>query len=102
LKQWEKFKDFPGGILAHSTHVKGIGTYIDGKETPRINVCLATRIPKEICEQINLDYINPDTIDINDYTGKTDTLVVKDAGEVLFRLKSGEVPDIDKLYRTEK
>ncbi len=27
LGQWERFKDYPGGILAHSTHVKGFGTY---------------------------------------------------------------------------
>ena len=27
LKQWDRFKDVPGGILAHSTHVKGQGTY---------------------------------------------------------------------------
>ena len=25
LKQWDKFKDYPWGILAHSTHVRGIG-----------------------------------------------------------------------------
>ena len=27
LKQWERFKDVPGMILAHSTHVRGLGTY---------------------------------------------------------------------------
>ena len=27
LKQWERFKDVPGGILAHSTHVKGQGSF---------------------------------------------------------------------------
>lgn len=102
LKQWEKFKDFPGGILAHSTHVKGIGTFIDGVEKPRINVILATGISKQVCEQINLGYINPETIDVNQYSGKSDTFVVKDAGEVLFRLKTGEVPDIDKLYLEKK
>jgi len=32
LAQWEKFKDYPGGILAHSTHVRGIGAYEDGVE----------------------------------------------------------------------
>src|SRR6202023_4024315 len=44
LKQWERFKDVPGSILAHSTHVKGMGTYDTGSgvETPRIQVTLAT------------------------------------------------------------
>ena len=27
LAQWERFGGYPGGILAHSTHVKGQGTY---------------------------------------------------------------------------
>ena len=27
LAQWDRFGGFPGGILAHSTHVKGLGTY---------------------------------------------------------------------------
>ena len=30
LKQWDKFKDYPWGVLAHSTHVRGIGTYENG------------------------------------------------------------------------
>ena len=35
LKQWDKFKDIPGGVLAHSTHVRGQGTYdpATGEET---------------------------------------------------------------------
>ncbi len=101
LKQWEVFKNFPGGILAHSTHVKGIGTFIDGVEKPRIKVCLATGIDRETCRQINLEYINPDTVDSFSFNDE-DSLVVKDAGEVLFRLKDGTVPDIDALYRKSK
>ncbi len=33
LKQWEAFKDIPGGVLAHSTHLRGIGTYENGVGT---------------------------------------------------------------------
>jgi len=100
LNQWERFKNFPGGILAHSTHVKGIGTFIDGVETPRINVCLATKISKQTCEQINLDYVNPNTLDISSFKNN-DSLIVENAGEVLFRLKDGSIPDIDILYRKQ-
>ena len=50
-KQSTKFKDIPGGILAHSTHVKGIGTFENNKENPRIDVILATGIKKETCEK---------------------------------------------------
>src|SRR5256885_13046643 len=42
--QPERFAHYPGGVLAHSTHVKGIGTYdkATGIETPRVTVTLAT------------------------------------------------------------
>jgi len=100
LKQMDKFKDVPGAILAHSTHVKGIGIYREGKEIPRINVILATGIPRERCQKINLGYIDPAQINIEDYAGKEKegTLLVRRAGEVLYRLSSGKVPDIDELY----
>ena len=42
-KQWDRFKNVPGSILAHSTHVKGTGTYEHGIETPRISVTLSYR-----------------------------------------------------------
>ena len=48
-------------MLAHSTHVKGLGTYdaATGVETPRIQVTLATGIPEERCRRINLGYLDP-------------------------------------------
>ena len=38
LKQMEKFAGVPRGIMAHSTHVKGIGRFENGVEQPRVNV----------------------------------------------------------------
>jgi len=98
LKQWERFRDFPHGALAHSANVKGIGTYIDGVERPRINVALATGISKERCKQINLGYMNPGLIDIENYRHKEHKgiLVVDHAGEMLYRLKDGSVPRIQQ------
>ena len=92
----DKFADVPRGILAHSTHVKGIGTFIDGKENPRSNVVLATGINKQRCEKVNLGYMNPGDINIADYENKEDEriLVVQHAGEVLHRLSSGYIPTI--------
>ena len=99
LKQMDKFKNIPGAILAHSTHVKGIGTFKNGIEKPRINVVLATGISEEECKKINLGYMDYTKIKIKDYSNKEDKgiLLVENAGEILFRLKSGKVPDIDKL-----
>ncbi len=59
LKQWDKFKHHPWGVLAHSTHVRGIGTFENGVEKCRVKVTLATGIPREICERINLGYRDP-------------------------------------------
>jgi nickel-dependent lactate racemase len=89
LKQWEKFKDFPGGAMAHCTHVKGIGTYISGVEKPRVNVVLATKISRERCRKVNLGYMDPEQIEIENYEGKEDKgiLVVHHAGETLYRLR---------------
>lgn len=89
LAQMDKFKDIPGGILAHSTHVRGIGTYINGIEKPRVKVTLATSIPKEVCEEINLGYRDPATIDINEWKNREDEgiLFVPQAGEMLYRVR---------------
>jgi nickel-dependent lactate racemase len=93
LKQWEKFKDYPGGVLAHSTHVKGLGTYdgATGIETPRITVTLATGIPPERCKRINLGYLNPQTLNVREWQGREDegVLVVPRAGEMLYRVREG-------------
>ena len=71
LAQWERFKHYPGGILAHSTHVRGLGTFDAscGLETPRIRVTLATGIPRERCERINLGYLDPATVNPADWQG---------------------------------
>jgi len=97
-KQWEKFSRFPRGVTAHSTHVKGIGTYIDGVEKPRINVVLATGISRQRCEKVNLSYMNPDRIEVANYENKEDKgiLVVHHAGEMLYKLSSGRIPMIPK------
>lgn len=90
LKQWERFKDVPGGVLAHSTHVKGTGTYdsTSGVETPRIQVTLATSIPEERCRRINLGYADYRSIDPQAWAAREDEglLLVPHAGEMLYRL----------------
>ena len=89
LKQWDKFKDYPWGVLAHSTHVRGGGVFADGVEKCRAQVTLATKIPPEVCAQLNLGYRDPATINIDDYKDREDegVLFVPKAGETLFKLK---------------
>jgi nickel-dependent lactate racemase len=91
MKQWDRFKHYPGGVLAHSTHVRGLGTYDlqTESESLRIRVTLATRIPPERCALINLGYLDPDAIHLDDWLNREDegTLVVPRAGEMLYRIK---------------
>ena len=89
VKQWDRFEHVPGGILAHSTHVKGTGTF-DGVETPRIQVTLATGIPEERCRRVNLGYADHRTIDPQEWAGREEegVLLVPHAGEVLYRAES--------------
>lgn len=90
LAQWERFKRYPGGILAHSTHVKGLGTFdrASGVETPRVRVTLATGIPRERCERVNLGHMDPESVDVDRATAEwgDDSLVVPRAGELLYRV----------------
>jgi nickel-dependent lactate racemase len=96
LRQWDRYRNFPGGAMAHCTHVKGIGSYVNGVEKPRINVVLATGISRERCRKVNLGYMDPEQIDIANYEDKEDKgiLVVRNAGETLYRLADGSVPQI--------
>jgi nickel-dependent lactate racemase len=89
LKQWDRFKDLPWGVIAHSTHVRGIGTYENGVEHCRARVTLATRIPREVCERINMGYRDPDTIRPEDYANREaeGVLLVPKAGEMLYQLR---------------
>jgi nickel-dependent lactate racemase len=89
LAQWDRFGHYPGGILAHSTHVKGLGTFdaVRSEEHPRTTVTLATGIPPERCARINLGYHDPAAIDPIDWAGASPgTLVVSRAGEQLYRV----------------
>jgi nickel-dependent lactate racemase len=87
-RQWEHFRDIPWAVLAHSTHVRGVGTFENGIERPRIQVTLATGIPEKVCKQINLGYRDPTTIDPVQWTDREaeGLLLVRDAGEYLYRL----------------
>jgi nickel-dependent lactate racemase len=89
LKQWEKFKQVPWGVLAHSTHVRGLGTFEQGVERCRAQVTLASQISPERCRRINLGYRDPQTIRPESFADREDEgiLMVPKAGEMLFQLR---------------
>ena len=94
LKQWDRFGSEPWGILAHLTHVRGVGTFDNGIEQPRIRVTLATGIPEAVCQRINLGYRNPQSIAVGVYANREDegVLYIPKAGERLYRLNPASSP----------
>ena len=87
--QWNRFSHIPRGVLAHSTHVRGAGTCMDGVERPRVNVTLACGLSEETCRNINLGWRDPASIDIESHAGREEegVLLVRKAGEHLYRLE---------------
>jgi nickel-dependent lactate racemase len=89
LKDWDRFKDIPLGVLAHSTHVRGSGVMSDGIEKANVKVTLASKIPAEDCARLNLGYLDPASIDPADWQNREDEgiLYVAKAGEMLYKVK---------------
>jgi nickel-dependent lactate racemase len=91
LKQWDRFASVPKGVIAHSTHLTGQGDYdaVTGIETLRIRVTLATGIAEERCRRMNLNYLDPKEIHMEDWEGREGEGVklIPQAGEILYRLK---------------
>ncbi len=87
IAHMSRFAAIPRGVLAHSAHVKGSGTYEGGMERARMQVTLATGIGESECRALNLDYRDYRSIDVEGWRGDGETLYVPKAGETLFRLK---------------
>jgi nickel-dependent lactate racemase len=90
LGQWDRFRSYPWGDLAHSTHLRGQGTWdpVQG-ERNRVTVTLATGIPEDVVRAVNLNYLDPASVDVAAFQADPDTFVVPHAGEVLHRLRPG-------------
>jgi hypothetical protein len=79
----------PWGVLAHSTHLRGGGSYDEvAGERCRIDVTLATAIDADTTRALGLTYLDPASIDIAEWERDPETLVVHNAGEILYRLRA--------------
>ncbi len=89
LNNWDKFKHYPLGVLAHSTHLRGSGVMENGIEKPNVRVTLASKIPQEDCERLNLHYLDPSTVRVDEWRDREEEglLFVLKAGEILYRKK---------------
>jgi lactate racemase len=88
VKQWDRFSAYHWGVLAHSTHLRGAGTWDpENGEHDRVTVTLATGIPEDVVRHANLSYLDPDDVDVAAFTADPAAFVVPNAGEVLYRLR---------------
>ena len=89
LNDWGRFRNFPLGVLAHSTHLRGSGVMENGIEKPNVRVTLSSRISAEDCAKLNLGYLDPAKINIEDWTNRENEgiLYVPKAGELLYRVR---------------
>ena len=92
LKQWDKYKHLPLGVLAHGTHLRGSGIYENGVEQARIKVTLSSQVSEADCEQLSLSYLDMDSINLDEWQGREDEgiLYVPKAGEMLYRVRKSE------------
>ncbi|MBI5298371.1 MAG: DUF2088 domain-containing protein [Chloroflexi bacterium] len=89
LNDWERFSNIPLGVLAHSTHLRGSGVMENGIEKPNVRVTLSSKISAEDCAKLNLGYLDPASIKLEDWTNREDEgiLYVPKAGEMLYRVR---------------
>jgi nickel-dependent lactate racemase len=88
LGQWDRFSGVHWGDLAHSTHLRGAGTWdADHGERCRVTVTLATGIPEDVVRAVGLDHLDPSSVDLDAMRDDPGTLFVAEAGEVLYRLR---------------
>jgi nickel-dependent lactate racemase len=89
--QWPRFAAEPWGVLAHSTHVRGAGTWSPTQgERCRTTVTLATGIDPQTVRAVGLDYLDPATVDPIALGAQPDTLLLENAGEILYRLTTAK------------
>ncbi|HKY54054.1 MAG TPA: lactate racemase domain-containing protein, partial [Anaerolineales bacterium] len=93
LNEWERFKHIPLGALAHSTHLRGSGRMENGIEKPNVKVTLASKIAAKDCARLNLGYLDPTKINLEEWKNKESQgiLFVARAGETLYRVKSESI-----------
>ncbi len=103
LKQPKRFADIPRGILAHSVHLYGQGSYdaVTDTEKPRIHVTLATSIPEAQCRELNLGHIDYRTMNLEDWKNRESEGIkfIPHAGEILYRINDGQktTPPLESL-----
>lgn len=90
LENWETVRHIPLGVLAHCTHLRGSGRMVNGIEEPNIRVTLSSKISPEDCRTLNLGYLDPQKINVDEWKDREDegVLFIPRAGEILYKVKN--------------
>lgn len=88
MRNMKMYSKIPRSVMAVSAYIKGRGTYRNGVEKTRIKVTVASRIPAALCRKVGLGYLDPDSIDLDDWKEREDEgiLYIEKAGETLYLL----------------
>lgn len=98
LHDWKRFKNIPLSVLAHSTHLRGSGKMENGIEKPNVRLTLASKLSAQDCAKLNLGYLNPAEIHIEEWQDREDEgiLYVPKAGEILYKVKTSSLQHIKR------
>jgi lactate racemase len=90
LANWEKFKEIPLGVLAHSTHFRGSGVMENGREIPNLKLTLASKISEQDCAHLGIGYRDPAKVHPEEWQNREHEgiLYVPRAGETLYRVRN--------------
>jgi hypothetical protein len=96
LADLDRFADVPRVVLGDLTLLAGSGTFRDGVEHRRIRVKIASAISEQRCRRMSLEWADPAAYPLGALEGREaeGILVVRDAGEKLYRLADGPVPAV--------
>lgn len=84
-KNWDRYAGVPGTVLAHLALARCEGWYEGNDFRHRISVTLAADIDEASCRAVNLGYRDWRTIDTAAEKAGRDTLVVENAGDILYK-----------------
>jgi nickel-dependent lactate racemase len=71
-------------VAAHLAHVAYAGTSGSGGKTPLYKITIASKIDRETCQRLNLEYLDPTQFSVAEYHDDPDCLIVERAGQDLY------------------
>lgn len=92
LAHWERYRHESRAVLAYLAIVKGAGTYVNGAESTRIRVSVASQIPAAKCLAAGIGYVDPATLDVNQWKTRPGVWVIAKAGETLYTVGGNDDP----------